>query len=143
MVEVADARSAMATQSRFPSADKVTVAQTATAADVALDPWTVAVIMTHRYRDDVELLKALLPRELSYLGLLGPKKRAVKILAELAVSKFKVTTKMLARLHAPVGLDLGGDGPAPVALAMLAEIQSVLAARDARPLRERKRPIHA
>lgn len=142
-VELADARAGLATAKRFPQANKTSVTPpTSAAATLTLDPWTVAVIMTHRYRDDVELLKALLPKELPYLGLLGPKKRADKILAELASTKFKVSAKMLTKFHAPVGLDVGGDGPAAVALAMLAEIQAVLAGRNARPLRERVRPIH-
>jgi len=142
-VDVADARPAFATAARFPGADKVSVLQPENAASVPLDAWTVAVLMTHRYRDDVALLRALLPRDLPYLGLLGPKKRAEKILAELAANGFALTAAMRARLHAPVGLDLGGDSPETVALAMLAEIQSRLAGRDARPLRERERPIHA
>jgi len=142
-VEVADARPASATAARFSGADKVAVSRPEDAASVPLDAWTVAVIMTHRYRDDVALLRALLPRDISYVGLLGPKKREQKILAELATDGFKVTAEMRARLHAPVGLDLGGDTPEQVALAILAEIQSSLAARDARPLRERDRPIHA
>ncbi len=142
-VEVADVRPALATVARFPGVDKVTVARPEDAASVPTDAWTVAVIMTHRYRDDVDLLRTLLAREHAYVGLLGPKKREEKILAELAAEGFKLTADMRARLHAPVGLDLGGDTPEQVALAILAEIQSSLAARDARPLRERDRPIHA
>jgi xanthine/CO dehydrogenase XdhC/CoxF family maturation factor len=45
-------------------------------------------------------------------------------------------------LHAPVGLDLGGDGPAAVALSIVSEIQCRLSGRDGRPLRERSQPIH-
>jgi xanthine/CO dehydrogenase XdhC/CoxF family maturation factor len=45
-------------------------------------------------------------------------------------------------LHAPVGLDLGADGPEQVALAIVAEMQAVLGGRDGRPLREREGPIH-
>lgn len=142
-VQVSDSRAAFATTLRFPEADKVAVAPPADAASTPLDAATVAVVMTHRYRDDVELLRALLPRELPYLGLLGPKKRAEKILAELAADGFTLTEDMRARLRGPVGLDLGGDTPEAVALAVLAEIQATFAGRDARPLRERILPIHA
>jgi xanthine/CO dehydrogenase XdhC/CoxF family maturation factor len=79
---------------------------------------------------------------LPYLGLLGPKKRTEKILADLAAAGLAITDEMRARLHGPVGLDLGGDTPEAVALAVLAEIQSILAGRDARPLRDRNGPIH-
>ncbi|MEY2879036.1 MAG: hypothetical protein RLZZ15_1416, partial [Verrucomicrobiota bacterium] len=61
----------------------------------------------------------------------------------LAQDGLAITPAMRARLHAPVGLDLGADAPEQVALAIVAEIQAALAARDARPLRERTRPIHA
>jgi xanthine/CO dehydrogenase XdhC/CoxF family maturation factor len=90
----------------------------------------------------VPLLRDLLARPLAYLGLLGPKKRAERILADLAQSGLAITPAMRARLHAPVGLDLGADSPEQVALAMLAEMLAVLAHREARPLRERTQPIH-
>jgi xanthine dehydrogenase accessory factor len=47
-----------------------------------------------------------------------------------------------ARLHAPVGLDLGADSPEQVALSIVAEIQAALTRRNAQPLRDRTRPIH-
>jgi xanthine/CO dehydrogenase XdhC/CoxF family maturation factor len=141
-VEVRDARPAYATAERFPAADVVAPAAAESAAGVAVDAGTVAVIMTHRYRDDVALAAALLPRELAYVGLLGPKKRAQRILCELAAGGLAMTEEMRERLRAPVGLDIGGDTPEAVALAVLAEIQAALAGRDGRPLRERMRPIH-
>jgi xanthine/CO dehydrogenase XdhC/CoxF family maturation factor len=141
-VEIRDPRPTFATSVRFPTAEDVIVAQPETATSVTLDAWSVAVIMTHRYAFDVALLKALLPRALNYLGLLGPKKRAERILAELADGGLMITDEARARLHAPVGLDLGGDTPETVALSILAEIQATLAHREARPLRERTRPIH-
>jgi xanthine/CO dehydrogenase XdhC/CoxF family maturation factor len=85
----------------------------------------------------------LLPRPLAYLGLLGPRKRAEKILADLAAQGFAATPEMRLRLHAPVGLDLGADNPEEVALAILAEMKASLAGRDGRPLRERVSPIHS
>ena len=150
-VTLADPRAAFATAERFPTADALVVAPAAElAARVygpseapALSPAEgLAVVMTHHYVHDVPLLGALLPRPLAYLGLLGPKKRAEKILANLARDGLAVTPAMRARLHAPVGLDLGADSPEQVALSILAEMQAALAGRDARPLRERTRPIH-
>jgi len=141
-VNVFDPRPALATSARFPMADTVTIAPPEAAASIPLDAWTLAVVMTHRYAFDMPLLQALLPRPLPYLGLLGPKKRTEKILADLAAAGLAITDEMRARLHGPVGLDLGGDTPEAVALAVLAEIQSILAGRDARPLRDRNGPIH-
>ncbi len=143
LVTIADPRAAMATPERFPSAAALVVApahelvaRTAPAAD------TLAVVMTHHYVHDVPLLRDLLARPLAYLGLLGPKKRAEKILTDLAHDGLAITPELRARLHAPVGLDLGADSPEQVALSILAEMQAVLARRDARPLRDRTRPIH-
>ncbi|HZP60791.1 MAG TPA: XdhC/CoxI family protein [Opitutaceae bacterium] len=143
-VTVADPRPAFATAARFPEADAVVVARPE---DIAVhlppDARTLAVVMTHHYRHDLPFLRALLPIPLTYLGLLGPKKRSEKILSDLAAGGFAITAEQRARLHAPVGLDLGGDAPEAVALAVLAEMQAVLSGRDAHPLRERTRPIHA
>ena len=102
----------------------------------------LAVVMTHHYVHDVPLLRALLPRPLAYLGLLGPRKRAEKILADLAAGGLAVTPAQRERLHAPVGLDLGAETPEEVALSMLAEMHAVLGGRDGRPLRHRPGPIH-
>jgi xanthine/CO dehydrogenase XdhC/CoxF family maturation factor len=142
-VTVADTRPAFATAERFPEADAVIVARPdEVPAGLAMGADTLAVIMTHHYRHDVPLVRSLLPCPLAYLGLLGPKKRTEKILSDLVADGFVFTPAMHARLHAPVGLDLGADHPEEVALAILAEMQSVLKGRDARPLRERLKPIH-
>jgi xanthine/CO dehydrogenase XdhC/CoxF family maturation factor len=142
-VTIADPRAAFATAARFPSADALVVAPAAELATrIAPDADTLAVVMTHHYVHDVPILRALLQRPLAYVGLLGPKKRSEKILADLAADGLAITPAMRARLHAPVGLDLGADSPPQVALAILAEMHAALAARDARPLRERTKPIH-
>ncbi len=142
-VTVADPRPAWATRDRFPEADDVIVVRPEDVPSrIGVDADTVAVVMTHHYRFDVPLVRALLPLPLAYLGLLGPRLRADRILSELAAGGFPVSAAMRARLHAPVGLDLGAEAPEEVALAILAEITAVRAARDARPLRERTTPIH-
>jgi xanthine dehydrogenase accessory factor len=142
-VTVIDPRPAMATAARFPEADAVVVARPEEApARVAPAPDALVVVMTHHYAHDLPLLRALLGRPLAYLGLLGPRQRAERILGELAAGGTPVTAGMRTRLRAPVGLDLGTDTPETVALSILAEMQSVLAGRDARPLRDRQAPIH-
>jgi xanthine/CO dehydrogenase XdhC/CoxF family maturation factor len=143
-VTVADPRPAFATPARFPTADNLVVAPADRLVDaVKMDRDSLAVVMTHHYVHDVPLLRALLPRSLAYLGLLGPKKRAEKIISDLGAQGVVVTPEQRARLHAPVGLDLGADAPEQVALSIMAEMLAVQTRRDARPLRERALPIHS
>lgn len=140
---VADARAAYNTPERFPEAQVRHVAPAnALAGLIPLDARSFVVVMTHRYRDDLPLLRALLPRPLAYLGVLGPRSRTERLLAELTQEGFVPDAAMLAKLHAPVGLDLGGGTPESVALAIVAEVQARLAGRSADFLRERPGPIH-
>lgn len=143
IVHVYDPRPQLALSERFPTAASVRSVPPEAAAEVPIDDRTLAVIMTHHYVHDVPLLRALLPRALRYVGLLGPRRRAERMLDELADAGLEITPGMRDRLHAPIGLDLGGDAPEAVALSILAEMQAVLTGRDSRPLRERTRPIHA
>lgn len=142
-VTVADPRPAFATAARFPAADACVVGPAAElVARIDPGPAALAVVMTHHYVHDVPLLRALLARPLAYLGLLGPRKRADKIAADLAADGIVLTPEVRARLHAPVGLDLGAETSSEVALAIMAEMQAALGRRDGRPLRERTGPIH-
>lgn len=145
-VAVADPRPAYASASRFPEAGDVRVIQPGqplAAQGIIVDAHTVAVVMTHHYVHDVPLLRQLLPQNLPYLGLLGPKARADRILADLAADGCAPSAAQRQGLHAPVGLDLGATTPETVALSIVAEIHASLRARDGRPLRERTQPIHA
>lgn len=137
---IADPRAAFATSDRFPLADKIIVAPANELVGRApLDSESLAVVMTHHYVHDRPILAELLQRPLAYAGLLGPRKRAGQILDDLGHS---ISADQRARLHAPVGLDLGAETPEEVALSILAEMCSVLRQRNGRPLRERMRPIH-
>jgi xanthine/CO dehydrogenase XdhC/CoxF family maturation factor len=142
-VIVADTRPAFATSRRFPQVDQVIVAPAADfSASLPVDDRTFAVIMSHRYADDLAFLRALLKRDLPYLGQLGPRTRTSRLLGQLADEDGAPPPQALAKLHAPVGLDLGGSTPETVALAILAEIQACLARRPAGFLRDRTGPIH-
>ena len=87
---------------------------------------TAAVAMTHNYALDMKHLRACADSELSYIGLLGPAARRDQMLAELGEEYAK---RLGGRLHAPVGLALGGRGPEPLALAIAAELQQHFAQR--------------
>jgi xanthine dehydrogenase accessory factor len=106
---------------------------------VSTDPWTVAVLMTHSYSQDLQALRTLLPQSLRYLGILGPRKRTEQLMADVSCYE----PQLQAALHSPVGLDIGADGPEQVALAIVAEIQAVLNQRSGGQLRHRRDPIHA
>ncbi len=142
-VTVCDRRPGHARPDRFPRADAVVAAGAdELAGRIPLSPDTVAVVMTHHYPEDHALVRVLLASPARYVGLLGPRARADRILAEGAAAGVAFTPAQLARLHAPVGLDLGGDGPEAVALAVVAEVLAVLHARPGGPLRDRAGPIH-
>lgn len=140
---VADPRPAMATAARFAGAHRTLAGPAEGLVDqIAPRDGSLAIVMTHHYRHDVPILRGLLARDLGFLGLLGPKKRSERILGDLASGGLSITPAMRSRLHAPVGLDIGADAPEEVALSIIAEMKAALTGRDARPLRERLRPIH-
>jgi xanthine/CO dehydrogenase XdhC/CoxF family maturation factor len=142
-VTVVDSRAAYATAARFPEADAIVVTPAEQLAGaVALDADSLAVLMTHRYAEDLKLLRGLLARKINYLGVLGPRKRTDRLLAELKTEGFVPAPEMLERLCAPVGLDLGSTTPETVALSILAEIQCRLTGRTPIHLRDRAAPIH-
>ena len=142
-VTVVDSRSAYATAARFPGAAVLVSPAEATIRPVPLGPRMLAVVMSHRFRDDIALLPQLLSAPLAYLGLLGTRQRTQRLLASIEGAGLRITAEMRQQLHAPVGLDLGGRTPETVALAILAEIQARLAGRTPGFLRERPPgPIH-
>ena len=140
-VTVADFRAAYATAERFPLADAVHVfPMTEAGTRLAFDARTAVVLLTHNYHQDLALLEQLLPLPIGYLGILGPKRRTERLLAELPAEV--VMEEALARLHSPVGLDIGADTPEAIALSILAEIQAVTAGRPGGFLRDRSGPIY-
>ena len=82
------------------------------------------ILMTHSYEQDRDLLAAVLPLRPGYLGLLGARHRTSFLISEVAQKLGWSLEECCAHIHAPVGLDLGGDGPEVIALAVIAEIQA-------------------
>ena len=142
-VTVADTRPAYVTEKRFPEADRLLCGEIPEIVEqIRVDARTFAVVMTHRFADDAAFLRVLLATALRYVGQLGARKRTERLLAKLDAEGFAISPANLARLHAPVGLDLGGSAPESVALSIVAEIQARLAGRTPGNLRDREGPIH-
>ncbi len=134
-VTAIDHRTAFANERRLPEADEVIVSNSEDLPDeIFADENSVAVIMTHNYDRDREILRRLMNSECQYIGALGPKKRTEKLLAEIGE---RFNEAQLAKLYAPVGLDIGADTPETIALSIIAEIQAVLSNRKGGFLRER------
>jgi xanthine/CO dehydrogenase XdhC/CoxF family maturation factor len=138
-VTVADGRSQLARAERFPGAARVGALEMALKSAGAND---AAVVMTHSYEQDRTILRALLGRELKYIGVLGPRRRTERLVQDLIGEMGLTVETAMARLHTPVGLDLGGHSPAPIALSIAAELQAVFAGRTARPFPASER-VHA
>ena len=137
-VFVYDGRPHYARREKFPHADDVIV-RIAGAPAPPVDDWTVAVLMSHSYSQDLEALQQLAHLPLPYLGILGPSKRTTQLLSDAGLER----ERMAAKLHAPMGLDIGADGPEQVALAVIAQIQASLNGREGGPLSVRDGSIHA
>ena len=132
-VTVADGRAWLAQPARFPEAERVvTLSENAANFEqLALTHRDAVALLTHSFEQDRNLLGKLLPLDLRYLGLLGARHRSRLLLTEAAAQLGWSPEEALQRVHAPIGLDLGGDSPEAVALAILAEIQSVLQQKNA------------
>lgn len=96
-------------------------------AAVGLDPWTHVAVATHDLDTDRAALKAALPSAAAYVGLLGARRRLAGRLTELEIEG--VAPEVIARLHAPIGLDIGGKAPFEVAVSVIGQIMALRYAR--------------
>jgi xanthine dehydrogenase accessory factor len=140
---VVDWRPAYACRERFPEASAVVRCEAERAGErVDLDATSAALVMTHHYLRDRSLLRFLLPSAAPFIGILGPRRRTEALLGDLREEGLSVTREQLERLHGPAGLDIGAESPGQIALALVAEIQAVLAGRRGGWLCAREGPIH-
>jgi len=134
-VHVVDDREKFANADRFPTAAEIVVDDIpAWIARAQLPPHAYAVIVTRGHTNDLEALRALAPRDLRYLGLIGSRAKVARIYDELA--KGDISAEALDRVHAPIGLDIGAVTPQEIAVSILAELIAVKHGKeDPRPLR--------
>lgn len=125
-VTVLDDRPQYANQTRFPTADQVRAAPLVTTLQSMrnvgqLDRHTSVVLVTRGHQHDVDCLTELIGDDLAYIGMIGSKRR-IRAVWELLESEYNLDRSLFGKVHAPIGLDIGGRTPAEIAVAILAEI---------------------
>jgi len=140
-VTVCDARPIFATRQRFPDADEVIVEWPHRyLAGTETDERTVICLLTHDPKFDVPLLELALRMPLAYVGAMGSRRTNDDRLQRLR--ELGLTEAELARLHAPIGLDIGARTPEETAVSVAAEIIAARWGGSGRPLRSADGPIH-
>jgi xanthine dehydrogenase accessory factor len=107
-----------------------------------IDAFTAAISMCHDYESDYRNLQLLLKTNIRYVGLLGPKKRTIKMYDRMKEESILLTNEQENRIYSPVGLDIGAATPEEIALSVCAEIRAEFSGREAQKLRMRNKPIY-
>ncbi|MFE9456719.1 XdhC family protein [Streptomyces californicus] len=140
-VTVCDARPVFATAARFPEADEIVVDWPHRyLAGTGTDARTVLCVLTHDAKFDIPLLEAALRLPVAYVGAMGS--RRTHLDREDRLREAGLTDRELARLHSPIGLDLGARTPEETALSIAAEIVAVRRGGSGVPLTGAHTPIH-
>jgi xanthine dehydrogenase accessory factor len=136
-VTVIDARAKFATRERFPDADELLVAWPDEGlGKLTLDRSTYVVILTHDPKFDLPALRSVLRKDVGYIGAIGSRKTNANRFDALRKEGFN--EEQIARVHGPIGLDLGSRGAEETALGILAELTAVRFAGTGAGMRELK-----
>ena len=137
-VSIVDGRERFATDQRFPGADELIVGMPSEIAErMPLGPQSLVVLLSHDYKYDLPVLRAVLGSDAAYVGCLGSARRGRAMLDFLAEEG--IPAEQLARVRIPVGLDIGARSAAEIALSVLSEALAVQRGRSGGPMRDRKR----
>ena len=137
-VVMVDARGQFATRERFPEADQILVQWPDEAlGGLSIDRSTAVVILTHDPKFDMPALRSVLRTEAGYVGAIGSRKTNQNRFDALREEGF--SDQQLARIHGPIGLDLGARGAEETALGIMAEVTAVRYGGSVLPMREKKR----
>jgi xanthine/CO dehydrogenase XdhC/CoxF family maturation factor len=141
---VIDGRRNYATPQRFPNVQQLLVSKPESALSrLLIDQQTVFILMTHNYNYDFAIFRQLLSRSVSYIGVLGPRKRLERMLDELKEEGIEVNDGELGKVFGPVGLDIGAEAAEEIALSVVAEINAVMNKKPGNSLRTKEGSIHA
>lgn len=122
-VTVLDDRPDFASPTRFPGCDVVAEDFAPTLRALTLGSDTFAVVITRGHEHDLECLLEILPKDTAYVGLIGSRRRVGFV--KIALEQQGIPAEKLNRLHAPIGLPIGAESPAEIALCIAAELVAV------------------
>ena len=128
-LHVVDDREKFASLERFPDAETVEVDDLpAWLHRIELPPTAYVVVVTRGHTHDFEAVRSLAARDLRYLGLIGSRAKVARIFEALEAEGMPL--ECLARVHAPIGLDIGAITPAEIAISILAELIAIRHGKD-------------
>jgi len=140
-VTVVDARPIFATKARIPDADRVVVSwPDEFLAGAAVDERTALIVLTHDVKFDIPLLQVALQTPAGYIGAMGSRRTHANRIGELR--RAGVSDAQIARINAPIGLDLGARTPEETAISIAAEIIALRERRRGGRLAENDLPVH-
>jgi len=140
-VTVIDARPVFATKQRIPDADEIVVAWPDDYLSSApVDQRTALIVLTHDVKFDIPLLRVALRTEAGYIGAMGSRRTHANRIAELR--RAGITDAELARISAPIGLDIGARTPEETAISIAAEIVALREQRRGGRLSDGSLPVH-
>ncbi|HAS72918.1 MAG TPA: XshC-Cox1-family protein, partial [Clostridiales bacterium UBA8960] len=131
---VVDQRPEYCSRSRFPVADELLLLDPENPPVLGIDADTSVVIVTHGHLYDMEALRLVIMSDARYIGMIGSRNKIRHCFAELI--KEGISEERLNKVFAPIGLDVGGETPEEIALAILAEVQAVKYGRTGSFLKE-------
>jgi len=137
-VVVIDDRADCAAPQNFPGAECILGDIEQELSRQPIDPWTYVVIVTRGHRHDAQALAAVVQSPAAYVGLIGSKRKIHTILNELHAQG--VSREMLAKVHAPIGLEIAAVTPAEIAVSIAAELIAVRHGRGNLPAHPMKVP---
>ena len=127
----------------FPNSDEITIMDEAEV-NVLIEntPNLAVVFLTHNFFYIKEELPKVLKSDAPYIGILGSRKKTQKILREAEVNDDNYSTSELAKIHYPIGLDIGANTPEEIALSIIAEIRAFFSNKTGESLKKSDGFIH-
>lgn len=119
---VVDQREAYNSEERFPHTERLIISTSEFQEKITIGKRTYIIVMNHHIERDIETLKFVLPSKSPYIGVLGPRKRRIKMLDTIKNEGISYDDRELNRMYSPIGLNIGAVSPEEIAISIVAEV---------------------